>query len=80
MVGGYAYTLFTHYDYKGGNKMAQVDINKLKGNNAELAKSNELNGTEQTERLSIHQTLSIHSFANFLIPLWLQELEISRYS
>ena len=29
--------------------MAQVDINKLKGNNAELAKSNELNGTEQTE-------------------------------
>ena len=29
--------------------MAQVDINKLKGNNAELAKSNELNGTEQAE-------------------------------
>lgn len=49
MVGGYAYTLFTHYDYKGGNKMAQIDINKLKGNNAELAKSNELNGNEQAE-------------------------------
>ena len=29
--------------------MAQVDINKLKGNNAELAKSNELNETEQAE-------------------------------
>lgn len=29
--------------------MAQVDINKLKGNNAELAKSNELNETEQVE-------------------------------
>ena len=29
--------------------MAQIDINKLKGNNAELAKSNELNGTEQAE-------------------------------
>ena len=29
--------------------MAQVDINKLKGNNAELAKSNELNKAEQTE-------------------------------
>ena len=34
---------------KEENKMAQVDINKLKGNNAELAKSNELNGTEQAE-------------------------------
>lgn len=29
--------------------MAQIDINKLKGNNAELAKSNELNETEQAE-------------------------------
>lgn len=29
--------------------MAQVDINKLKGNNAELAKSNELNETKQAE-------------------------------
>lgn len=29
--------------------MAQVDINKLKGNNPELAKSDELNKTEQTE-------------------------------
>ena len=29
--------------------MAQVDINKLKGNNAELSKSNELNETEQAE-------------------------------
>lgn len=29
--------------------MAQVDINKLKGNNAELAKSNELNEAEQAE-------------------------------
>ena len=29
--------------------MAQVDINKLKGNNAELAKSNELNEIEQAE-------------------------------
>lgn len=34
---------------KEENKMAQVDINKLKGNNAELAKSNELNETEQAE-------------------------------
>lgn len=29
--------------------MAQIDINKLKGNNPELAKSNELNETEQAE-------------------------------
>ena len=29
--------------------MAQVDINKLKGNNTELAKSNELNEIEQAE-------------------------------
>ena len=29
--------------------MAQIDINKLKGNNPELAKSDELNKTEQTE-------------------------------
>ena len=29
--------------------MAQVDINKLKGNNTELAKSNELNETEQAK-------------------------------
>lgn len=34
---------------KEENKMAQVDINKLKGNNAELSKSNELNETEQAE-------------------------------
>lgn len=34
---------------KEENKMAQVDINKLKGNNAELAKSNELNEAEQAE-------------------------------
>ena len=34
---------------KEENKMAQVDINKLKGNNTELAKSNELNKAEQTE-------------------------------
>lgn len=34
---------------KEENKMAQVDINKLKGNNAELAKSNELSETEQAE-------------------------------
>ena len=29
--------------------MAQIDINKLKGNNAELTKSNELSETEQVE-------------------------------